>query len=98
MTYRPSSPRGPSPDALNVLLTSLDLDRVQSDAALGNSPMWFGEWALPTQFQATDEFLKQWADAQKRAYSAGAGWIVSGPSMNDTHDVEIRGTYIVRLL
>lgn len=26
---------------------------------------------------ATDEFLYQWADAQKLAYSQGAGWIVS---------------------
>ena len=39
--------------------------------------MWFGEWGLPTQFNATDEFLFQWADAQKLAYSQGAGWIVS---------------------
>lgn len=35
------------------------------------------EWGLPTQFQATDQFLHQWADAQKLAYSKGAGWIVS---------------------
>lgn len=54
-----------------------DLNRVETDAALQNSPLWFGEWALPTQFNATDEFLFQWADAQKRAYSVGAGWIVS---------------------
>ena len=37
--------------------------------------MWFGEWGLPTQFNATDEFLNKWADAQKMAYSKGAGWI-----------------------
>lgn len=66
---------------------------MQADAALGNSPMWFGgnhsannerliltqyilEWGLPTQFRATDAFLLKWADAQKRAYSMGAGWIV----------------------
>lgn len=35
------------------------------------------EWGLPTQFQATDSFLRQWADAQKLAYSKGKGWIVS---------------------
>jgi hypothetical protein len=35
------------------------------------------EWGLPTQFKATDQFLNQWADAQKLAYSKGAGWIVS---------------------
>ncbi|KAG6332032.1 hypothetical protein ID866_7059 [Astraeus odoratus] len=51
------------------------LQRVQNDAILGNSPLWFGEWALPTEFNATDEFLKQWGDAQKLAYSQGAGWI-----------------------
>ena len=58
-------------------LSFLDLQRVQSDAALGNSPLWFGEWALPTQFQASEEFLFKWADAQKLAYSQGKGWIVS---------------------
>ncbi|KAH9951100.1 glycoside hydrolase family 5 protein [Amylocystis lapponica] len=52
-----------------------NLQRVQVDAAVGDSPLWFGEWGLPTQFNATDEFLYQWADAQKLAYSQGAGWI-----------------------
>ncbi|KAF8914461.1 glycoside hydrolase family 5 protein [Mucidula mucida] len=52
-----------------------NLKRVQNDAALGNSPLVFGEWGLPTQFNATDEFLFKWADAQKLAYSKGAGWI-----------------------
>ncbi|KAH8104124.1 glycoside hydrolase family 5 protein [Cristinia sonorae] len=52
-----------------------NLNRVQADAALGNSPLWFGEWALPTQFAASDEFLFKWADAQKLAYSEGRGWI-----------------------
>ncbi|EIM86923.1 glycoside hydrolase family 5 protein [Stereum hirsutum FP-91666 SS1] len=64
----------PNPDAY---LTSIcNLNRVQADAALGNSPLWFGEWAITTQFDnATDEFLRMWADAQKLAYSKGAGWI-----------------------
>ncbi|KIK57091.1 glycoside hydrolase family 5 protein [Collybiopsis luxurians FD-317 M1] len=52
-----------------------NLTRVQDDAAVGDSPLWFGEWGLPTQFNATDEFLRDWADAQKLAYSKGAGWI-----------------------
>ncbi|KDR80884.1 hypothetical protein GALMADRAFT_60653 [Galerina marginata CBS 339.88] len=57
-------------------LTSVcNLDRIQSDAALGNSPLWFGEWGLPTQFAASDEFLVKWADAQKFSYSKGAGWV-----------------------
>ena len=53
-----------------------DLARVQADAALDNSPLWFGEWGLPTQFNATDEFLKTWADAQKYIYGQDKGWIV----------------------
>ncbi|KIK57090.1 glycoside hydrolase family 5 protein, partial [Collybiopsis luxurians FD-317 M1] len=63
----------PNPDA--YMISTCNLNRVQADAALGNSPLWFGEWGLPTQFDATDQFLKGWADAQKLAYSQGAGWI-----------------------
>jgi hypothetical protein len=37
----------------------------------------FLEWGLSTQFNATNEFLKKWADAQKFSYSKGAGWLVS---------------------
>ncbi|THH08906.1 hypothetical protein EW146_g8839 [Bondarzewia mesenterica] len=63
----------PNPDAY---MTSIcNLQRVQNDAAVGDSPLWFGEWALPTQFNATDKFLHMWADAQKLAYSQGAGWL-----------------------
>ncbi|OCH93675.1 glycoside hydrolase family 5 protein [Obba rivulosa] len=63
----------PNPTAY---LTSIcNLQRVQADAALGDSPLWFGEWGLPTQFNATDDFLFEWADAQKLAYSQGRGWI-----------------------
>jgi hypothetical protein len=35
------------------------------------------EWALTAEFNTTDKFLRRWADAQKLAYSKGAGWIVS---------------------
>ncbi|KAK0501699.1 glycoside hydrolase family 5 protein [Armillaria luteobubalina] len=57
-------------------MTSIcNLQRVQADADLGNSPLVFGEWALTTQFTASDEFLIKWADAQKLAYTKGAGWI-----------------------
>ncbi len=66
-----------------------DLDRVQSDAAVGNSPLWFGEWGLPTQFQATDEFLFKWADAQKLAYSQGRGWIVSASVVLKCHPIKL---------
>ncbi|KAF5337474.1 hypothetical protein D9758_013610 [Tetrapyrgos nigripes] len=33
------------------------------------------EWGLPTQFNATDAFLNDWADSQKLQYSQDAGWI-----------------------
>lgn len=62
--------------ALLMLTSPKDLSRVQNDAALGNTPLWFGEWSLATNFNATDAFLKDWADAQKLAYSESAGWIV----------------------
>jgi len=52
-----------------------NIQRIQSDAALGDSPLWFGEWSLSTQFNASDAFLMKWADAQKFQYSKGAGWI-----------------------
>ncbi|KAF8238144.1 glycoside hydrolase family 5 protein [Tricholoma matsutake] len=52
-----------------------NLHRIVEDAALGNSPLLFGEWGLPTQFNATDAFLNKWADAQKVAYSQSAGWM-----------------------
>jgi len=50
---------------------------VQRDISAGDSPVWVGEWALSTQFDATDAFLKQWADAQKLIYGQkqSAGWI-----------------------
>ncbi|KAG9224177.1 hypothetical protein CCMSSC00406_0006845 [Pleurotus cornucopiae] len=63
----------PNPDA--YLQSICNLRRVENDAAVGNSPLWFGEWALSTQFDASDDFLRDWADAQKLAYSKGQGWI-----------------------
>ena len=55
---------------------TLDIQLLENDIALGNSPAWFGEWSLTTFFQPTDEFLRQWADAQKLVYSKSKGWIV----------------------
>lgn len=66
------------PNLATLSEVPLDLQRVGDDLLLGNTPLWFGEWGLPTQFQATDDFLHQWADAQKLAYSKGKGWIVCG--------------------
>jgi len=57
-------------------LTNLcNLNRFQTDANLGNTPVWIGEWSLATQFTASNDFIKKWADAQKFVYGMGAGWI-----------------------
>ncbi|KAH7921216.1 glycoside hydrolase [Leucogyrophana mollusca] len=64
-----------APNPTAYLTNICNIDRAANDAAKGNSPVWFGEWGLPTQFEATDEFLSQWADAQKWAYGKGKGWI-----------------------
>ncbi|KAK1217379.1 hypothetical protein PQX77_019979 [Marasmius sp. AFHP31] len=63
----------PYPEA--YLIHICNLKRVENDRAFNNTPLWFGEWALPTQFNASDEFLRKWADAQKIAYGRGSGWI-----------------------
>ncbi|KAH9968447.1 glycoside hydrolase family 5 protein [Lactifluus volemus] len=48
---------------------------IQRDTEAGNMPLWYGEWSLATQFNATDDFLYKWADAQKLVYSQTAGWL-----------------------
>ncbi|KAH9940761.1 glycoside hydrolase [Epithele typhae] len=62
------------PNEEAYMTSSCNLPRVADDLALNNTPLWFGEWGLPTQFSATDAFLTKWADAQKFAYSKGRGW------------------------
>lgn len=54
-----------------------DFNRVEVDAGLQNTPLWFGEWAISTNFNATDDFMRQWGDAQKSVYGKSSGWIVS---------------------
>jgi hypothetical protein len=44
---------------------------------MGNPIVWVGEWSLATRFNATDDFLSKWADAQKLTYNQSAGWLVS---------------------
>ncbi|KAI0738680.1 hypothetical protein C8Q80DRAFT_1222485 [Daedaleopsis nitida] len=60
---------------LAYLIHLCNLDRIAKDAAMGNCPLFFGEWSLTRQFNATDEFLKTWADAQKYVYGQDKGWI-----------------------
>ncbi|KIM44396.1 glycoside hydrolase family 5 protein [Hebeloma cylindrosporum] len=64
-----------APNEQAYLTHVCNLNRIQTDVALGNDMLWFGEWSLATQFNATDEFLVKWADAQKYSYSKGAGWL-----------------------
>lgn len=53
-----------------------DRNDIQRDTEAGNTPVWYGEFSLATQFNATDDFLREWADAQKLVYSQSAGWLV----------------------
>ncbi|KAH9991331.1 glycoside hydrolase superfamily [Russula compacta] len=48
---------------------------IQEDVSAGNTPAWYGEFSLGTEFNATDDFLIKWADAQKLMFSQGAGWL-----------------------
>jgi hypothetical protein len=50
------------------------LDRLQTAERNRNTPLYFGEWAVTTGFNATEEFMFKWADAQKLAYGKGLGW------------------------
>ncbi|CAE6498075.1 unnamed protein product [Rhizoctonia solani] len=52
----------------------LGLEGVAREA--NNSPLVFGEWSLATNFNASKEFLRDWADAQRFIYAGQAdGWI-----------------------
>ncbi|KAF9653334.1 glycoside hydrolase family 5 protein [Thelephora ganbajun] len=72
----------PTPES--YLTHICNLDRIQRDAAVRNTPLWFGEWSISTNFGASDEFLKKWADAQKLAYSKSAGWIFWNFKLEDS--------------
>ncbi|KEP51496.1 glycoside hydrolase family 5 protein [Rhizoctonia solani 123E] len=50
-------------------------DRVTKAREANNSPLVFGEWSLATNFNASNEFLHDWADAQRYIYAGQAdGW------------------------
>ncbi|KAJ7713022.1 hypothetical protein B0H14DRAFT_3017334 [Mycena olivaceomarginata] len=58
-------------------LTSIcNLPPVQNDKVLDTRVTVLFEWGLPVQFETTDDFLRDWADARKLAYSQCAGWII----------------------
>jgi len=66
---------------------------IQKDVAAGNTPVWYGEFSLATQFNATDDFLRKWADAQKLMYSQGAGWLFWSFKIEATNPYERQWSY-----
>ncbi|KAH7339141.1 glycoside hydrolase superfamily [Rhizoctonia solani] len=63
------------PNAESYMQVICNTDRVKNAVAVGNSPLVFGEWSLATNFNASREFLHDWADAQRIIYAGQAdGW------------------------
>ncbi|KAB5589537.1 Glucan endo-1,6-beta-glucosidase B [Ceratobasidium theobromae] len=64
------------PNAESYLRVICNTDRVRQATADNNRPLVFGEWSLATNFNASREFLHDWADAQRLIYAGQAdGWI-----------------------
>ncbi|KAH7339165.1 glycoside hydrolase superfamily [Rhizoctonia solani] len=64
------------PNAELYLKVICNTDRVTSARAVGNSPLVFGEWSLATNFNASREFMHDWADAQRHIYAGQADVII----------------------
>jgi len=62
-------------DPVSYMKVICNYTGIISATAIGNAPIVTGEWAISTAFPTNDTFLKQWGDAQKLAYSRGAGWM-----------------------
>ncbi|CUA70591.1 Glucan endo-1,6-beta-glucosidase B [Rhizoctonia solani] len=63
------------PNATSYMKTICNIDRVKQAREANNSPLVFGEWSLATNFNASKEFLRDWADAQKYTFGQADGWI-----------------------
>jgi len=63
-----------SPNEQAYLKSICNLGRLATDQDKDNTPLFFGEWSLSTEFNASDAFLQSWADAQKFAYGKAEGW------------------------
>ncbi|KAF8749265.1 Cellulase (glycosyl hydrolase family 5) [Rhizoctonia solani] len=64
----------PNPDS--YMRTICNTDRVKNAYADNNNPLVFGEWSLATNFDASEDFIRDWADAQRYIYAGQAdGWI-----------------------
>ncbi|KAM5534496.1 hypothetical protein V8D89_011828 [Ganoderma adspersum] len=81
---------GPAANEEAYLYAICNMPIVRTDAARGESPLWFGEWSLATNFDATDAFLQRWADAQKFAFSKGQGWIFWNFKMEESTEPWVR--------
>ncbi|KAH9958846.1 glycoside hydrolase family 5 protein [Russula dissimulans] len=84
-----------APDPESYLLDLCNRNDTQKDSLAGNNPVWYGEWALSTQFNATDDFLQKWADAQKLVYSQGqsAGWLFWNFKLENTTSLARQWSY-----
>ncbi|KAF8521576.1 glycoside hydrolase family 5 protein [Hysterangium stoloniferum] len=85
----------PNPQA--YLKSICNLQRVTNDTTLDNLPMIFGEWSISTNFNATDGFLDQWADAQKLMYSQSSGWIFWSFKIEDNNSFQRQWDYFAAL-
>ncbi|KAG9121348.1 hypothetical protein FRC07_002724 [Ceratobasidium sp. 392] len=64
------------PNAESYMRVICNTDRVAKATAEGNRPLVFGEWSLATNFNANEQFLHDWSDAQRHIYAGQAdGWI-----------------------
>ncbi|KAF8601196.1 glycoside hydrolase [Ceratobasidium sp. AG-I] len=64
------------PNAQSYMEVICNTDRVTNAYAQGNNPLVFGEWSLATNFNASEQFIHDWADAQRYIYAGQAdGWI-----------------------
>ncbi|ELU38127.1 glycoside hydrolase family 5 protein [Rhizoctonia solani AG-1 IA] len=63
------------PNAESYMRVICNTDRVAKAVEVDNSPIVFGEWSLATNFADTEEFLRDWSDAQRLIYAGqGDGW------------------------
>ncbi|KZT58409.1 glycoside hydrolase family 5 protein [Calocera cornea HHB12733] len=85
----------PEATAESYLETICNVQRTEQSAAIGDAPMFFGEWSLCTNFDSDNAFLQQWSDSQKLIYGQSAGWIFWSLKMaNDSASSPIQWSYL----
>jgi len=58
----------------SYMQTVCNFNTAADNAQKGNSPVYTGEFSLALGFNATNEFLKKYGDAQKYIWNKGQGW------------------------